>query len=102
LTRINPSVTRALRILELFLHNQNPLSIPTISDRLGPPRTTTHELVNTLIHTGYLRRDSKQPNKVFLRPSVFQLGNVYEGQLDLITEAGRIAWEIVAKCDETV
>lgn len=102
MTRINPSVTRALRILELFLHNQNPLSIPTISDRLGLPRTTTHELVNTLIHTGYLRRDSKQPNKVFLGHSVFQLGNVYEGQLDLIAEAGRIAGEIVAKCDETV
>jgi IclR family transcriptional regulator, KDG regulon repressor len=102
LTRITPSVTRALRILELFLNDQNPLAVPTISERLGLPRTTTHELVNTLTHSGYLRRDSKQPNKVFLGPSVFELGNVYAGKLDLIAEGRRIAEEIVAKCDETV
>jgi IclR family KDG regulon transcriptional repressor len=100
--RITPSVTRALRTLELFLNDQYPLSVPEIVDRLGFPRTTTHELVNTLIHSGYLRRDAKQSNKVFLGPKVFELGNVYAGKLELIAEGRKIAEEIVAKCDETV
>jgi IclR family KDG regulon transcriptional repressor len=102
MARITPSVTRALRTLELFLNDQHPLSVPEIVDRLGFPRTTTHELVNTLIHSGYLRRDAKQSNKVFLGPKVLELGNVYAGKLDLITEGRKIAEEIVAKCDETV
>jgi IclR family KDG regulon transcriptional repressor len=102
LARIIPSVTRAFRILELFLNDQHPLSVPEIVGRLGLPRTTTHELVNTLIHSGYLRRDAKQSNKAFLGPKVLELGNVYAGKLDLIAEGRKIAEEIVAKCDETV
>ena len=100
--RIIPSVTRALRVLELFLNEQFPLSVPEIGERLGLPRTTAHEIVNTLVHTGYLRRDANQANKVFLGPRVLELGNVYAGKLDLIAEGRRIAEEIVAKCDETV
>jgi IclR family KDG regulon transcriptional repressor len=102
LARTTPSVTRALGILELFLNEQNPLSVPEMVDRLGLPRTTTHELVNTLVHSGYLRRDAKLPNKVFLGAKVLELGNVYAAKLDLITEGRRIAEEIVARCDETV
>jgi IclR family transcriptional regulator, KDG regulon repressor len=102
MARITPSVTRALRILELFLNDQHPLAVPEIVNRLGLPRTTTHELVNTLINSGYLRRDTKQSNKVFLGPSVLMLGNVYAGKLELVAEGRRIAEEIVAKCDETV
>ncbi|RJQ56407.1 MAG: IclR family transcriptional regulator [Desulfobacteraceae bacterium] len=102
MARIIPSVTRALRLLELFLNDQHPLSVPEIVDRLGLPRTTTHELVNTLIHNGYLRRDAKHSNKVFLGSKVIELGNVYAGKLDLIAEGRKIAEEIVAKCDETV
>ena len=88
--------------MELFLDNQYSLSVPEIVEHLGFPRTTTHELVNTLVHVGYLRRDEKQPNKVFLGPKVLELGNVYAAKLDLIAEGRKIAEEIVAKCDETV
>ena len=65
MARVIPSVTRAFNVLELFLENQNPLSVPEIIEHLGLPRTTTHELVNTLIHNGYLRREESQGNKVF-------------------------------------
>jgi IclR family KDG regulon transcriptional repressor len=95
-------VIRAFSVLELFLTDQRPLSVPEIAERLGFPRTTTHELVNTLIHTGYLRRDEKQPNKVFLGRKVLELGNVYAVKLDLIAEGRKVAQDIVAKCDETV
>lgn len=102
MARIIPSVSRALRILELFLNDQYPLSIPEIVRRLGLPRTTTHELVYTLIHSGYLRRDAHLSNKVFLGPKVLELGHVYVGKLDLLAEGRKIAEGIVAKCDETV
>lgn len=100
--RVIPSVARALSVLELFLAEQCPLSVPEIVERLGFPRTTAHELVNTLLHVGYLRRDEKQSNKVFLGPKVLELGNVYAAKLDLISEGRKVAEEIVANCDETV
>ena len=100
--RVIPSVTRAFRVLELFLDDQKPLSVPEITERLNLPRTTTHELVNTLIHSGYLRRDDNQSKKVFLGPKVLELGSIYAGKLDLINEGRKVAEEIVAQCDETV
>ena len=102
MARVIPSVTRAFNVLELFLENQNPLSVPEIIEHLGLPRTTTHELVNTLIHNGYLRREESHGNKVFLGPKVLELGNVYALKLDLINEGRKVAEEIVARCDETV
>jgi IclR family KDG regulon transcriptional repressor len=102
LAREIPSVTRAFNVLELFLDDQCPLSVPEIIARLGLPRTTTHEIVNTLIQNGYLRRDERQSNKVFLGPKVLELGSVYAGNLDLIAEGRRVAEGIVAECDETV
>ncbi|MCF8042745.1 MAG: IclR family transcriptional regulator [Desulfarculaceae bacterium] len=100
--RVIPSVARALNVLELFLAEQCPLSVPEIVERLGLPRTTAHELVNTLLHVGYLRRDVKHFNKVFLGPKVLELGNVYAAKMDLISEGRKVAEEIVANCDETV
>ncbi len=100
--RVIPSVSKALKVLELFLDDQRPLSVPEIVDNLGLPRTTTHELVNTLIHSEYLRRDENQYNKVFLGPKVLELGSVYASKLDLINEGYKLAGEIASRCDETV
>lgn len=102
MVRVIPSVIRALSVLELFLAEQRPLSVPDIVERLGLPRTTAHELVNTLVHVGYLRRDDRQANKVFLGPKVLELGNIYAAKLDLITEGLKVAEGITDKCDETV
>ena len=51
--RAVPAVSRALDILELFL-DRPALSAPQITELLGLPRTTVHELVSTLVERGYL------------------------------------------------
>ncbi|HEY4457649.1 MAG TPA: helix-turn-helix domain-containing protein, partial [Pseudonocardiaceae bacterium] len=48
MARTVPAVIRALDILELFLSGED-RSIPEITATLGLPKTTVHELVNTLV-----------------------------------------------------
>ncbi|GAA4624691.1 IclR family transcriptional regulator [Actinoallomurus vinaceus] len=99
--RAVPAVTRALDILELFLERPT-LSAPEITERLGLPRTTVHELVTTLADRAYLIPVSGQPTRYRLGMRLFQLGSVFADQLDLAHEAREGAQRVAAECDETV
>lgn len=96
-----PAVTRAFDILELFLDRPS-LSVPEIIERLGLPRTSVHELINTLTERDYLIPTPGQPTRYRLGIRLFQLGNVFAEQLDLVQEAREIARKVAAECDETV
>lgn len=99
--RAVPAVSRALDILELFL-DRPALSAPQITDRLGLPRTTVHELVTTLVDRGYLESVSGAPTRFRLGMKLFQLGSQFTDRLDLVREAQEAAGDIAAACDETV
>ena len=99
--RAVPAVSRALDILELFL-SHNGLSAPEITERLGLPRTTVHELVTTLVDRSYLTVLPGQPTRYRLGMRLFQLGGVFAEHLDLVGEAQEVAHEVAASCDETV
>jgi DNA-binding IclR family transcriptional regulator len=99
--RVVPAVSRALDILELFLHRPT-LSAPEITDRLRLPRTTVHELVGTLVERAYLVPVGGQPTRYRLGMRLFQLGASFADQLDLAREAQEVAHDVAAACDETV
>ncbi len=96
-----PSIQRAFKVLELFLKGTRTLSVPEIVARLDLPRTTAYETVNTLIECGYLAREESQSNKVSLGFKLFELGNAYADNVDLISEGRKIAENIVERCGET-
>lgn len=97
-----PALKRAFDVFELFLKEPQPMTVPEIVARLKIPRTTAHEIVNTMVGSGYLHRDDVHTNKVFLGFKLFELGGVYAANFDLIAEGRKVAAEIVALCDETV
>ena len=99
--RAVPAVARALDILELFLDLPE-ASAPEITERLGLPRTTVHELVTTLAARSYLVPVPGQPTRYRLGMRVFLLGSSYAEQLDLAREAQEVAGQVAAACDETV
>lgn len=99
--RTVPAVSRALDILELFL-SQDGLSAPEITERLGLPRTTVHELVTTLVDRSYLTVLPGRLTRYRLGMRLFQLGGVFAEHLDLAREAQEVAHEVAASCDETV
>jgi DNA-binding IclR family transcriptional regulator len=92
---------RALDILELFGSAED-LSIPEMRARLGLPRTSIHELVNTLAARSYLAPVPGQPHRYRLGVAVFQLGSAYAERLDLAREGQAVAADVAAACDETV
>ena len=96
-----PAVARAFEILELFLEHDE-LSQPEIVAALGLPRTSVHELVNTLLERSYLVRSSTADRKVRLGPRVFELGSRYADRVDLAREGAAVARLTEARCHETV
>ncbi len=99
--RTVPAVSRALDVLELFLATAE-LSAPEITERLGLPRTTVHELVTTLAERGYLATVAAQPVRYRLGLPLFLLGSSFAERLDLAGEAQQVAARTAADCDETV
>ncbi|GGN11297.1 DNA-binding IclR family transcriptional regulator [Actinoplanes campanulatus] len=101
MARVVPAVIRALDILELFLDRAE-LSAREVTERLGLPRTTVHELLVTLVERAYLIAVPGQPVRYRLGMPLFQLGSAFAGRLDLVREARSIARDVAAACDEAV
>ncbi len=99
--RVVPAVIRTLDILELFLDRPR-LSARDITERLGLPRTTVHELLVTLVARSYLIAVPGQPVQYRLGIPLFQLGAAFAGELDLAREAQDVARDVAARCDEAV
>ena len=99
--RVVPAVIRTLDILELFLDHPR-LSAGDITERLGLPRTTVHELLVTLVARSYLISEPGKPVQFRLGMPLFQLGAAFAGQLDLVREAQDVARGVAAACDEAV
>ena len=96
------AVERAMKILELFLDGSESLSVPDFVSLLNLPRSTTHELVRTLVNLGYLFPDRNNPRKFSLGLKIFELGGAYASNLDFVREGQDIVKAIAAKCGETV
>ncbi len=102
MAKIIPSVKRALDILGLFLNGEQSISVPQITTLLQIPRTTAHDIVNTLIECGYLEKDISHSNHFKIGLRAFELGSIYASRLNLSEEGLQVAQGISQSCDETV
>lgn len=102
MAKIIPSVKRAFDILELFLDGTRYFSVPEIIARLKFPRTTAHDLVQTLLTCGYLEKDNDQAHRFKLGLRAFELGSVYATQVDIAENGLKVAKKVSKACDETV
>jgi DNA-binding IclR family transcriptional regulator len=97
-----PSVKRAFRILELFLDGTRSISVPEITARLNFPRTTAHDLVQTLTACGYLEKLENQPHRFALGLRAFELGSIYLAHVNIAEDGLRVGNKVSKACDETV
>lgn len=100
--RLVPAVTRALDVLELFLHGDGTLSAPEVTRKLQLPRTTVHELLTTLAARSYLVTVPDRPGRYRLGVRTYQLGSRYAEQLDLAAEGRQVAQRVAETCGEAV
>lgn len=100
--RLVPAVLRAADVLELFLGPDATLSATEIVGRLGLPRSTTHELLTTLVARRYLDRHPGEETTYSLGPVLLELGSRYQQRLEFAKEANAAARAVAAQCGETV
>ncbi|TAL35493.1 MAG: IclR family transcriptional regulator [Spirochaetes bacterium] len=80
------SVQKAAEILNVFIDDDTPLGITDFARRLGLPKPTVQNLVQTLEHLGYLEKNDAT-FKYSLGPALFQLGMKYATNMDLVATA---------------
>lgn len=94
------SLVRAIRILEAFNQNEK-MGITGISKKLNLPKSTTHMIVNTLVHEGILEKDINT-NNYQLGLKLFELGNRARSNLEIRKVATPYLKDLNEFFDETV
>ncbi|MDI2099040.1 IclR family transcriptional regulator [Ruicaihuangia caeni] len=101
MARLTPAVMRTFDILELFLADDTELSAAEVVKLTGLPRTSVHELINTLVAREYLEKDESRG--VFrLGVRLLQLGNAYSARFDMLAAANEVARMLSDRLGETV
>lgn len=111
--KINRSVARALEMLELVAESKEDLTITEISKQLGIPKSTTFDILYTLLEKGYLEQASEKQKSFRLGMKLFQTGARYIEQtpfhdlahatLEQLAEvAGETAFLAILNKDELV
>lgn len=99
--RFIQSVERAADVLELFLSNNQELSVKEISDKLGLSKSTVHGIIKTLAYRGFLIQNLDNM-KYKLGLKLFELGNAVSNQFNIVEIARPIMKKLVEDLKETV
>ena len=92
---------KSLSVLELLLKKGSAMNMTELSEKLGFYPSTTHRILDTLKHRGYIEQDS-HTQKYQLGLKVLELGMAKLHQIDLVREATPYLKELVKQCNETV
>lgn len=95
------AVRRALGIFELMMETGEPITVGDIISRLGIPKSTAYELINTLNDAGYVEPHGRE-NRLFLGRKLYELGSAYRNQVDLIKDGSRTVENLRDLTGETV
>lgn len=96
-----PSVSRAMKILELLAQSQRGLTLSDISRRLNLPKSSTHILIKTLERIGYLK-SSKLTGKFCFGLKLVSLSNMALENLDLREQARPYLQDLMLRSGLTV
>jgi DNA-binding IclR family transcriptional regulator len=99
--RSTPAVTRAFAILQL-IRRRGRLTVPELAAELRLPRSSTHELVQTLVALGCLAPTGETGHRFNLGLALYELGSTYAAQVDLAREGHQVAEQVARACGETV
>jgi IclR family transcriptional regulator, KDG regulon repressor len=101
-TRAVQALARGIDVLDLFLTAGEPLSVPEMAKRLGLPRSSVYELVQTLVDRRCLVPADGHPHRYAPGVHLLELGSAYAANLDLAREGERVAEGLARVCNETV
>lgn len=94
------SVLKALDILEVFSREEPILTLGQISERLGLPKSTAHNILKTLASRGYIER--AEEGAYALGKNIISLTQTIYVNVDLRDRAAPLLREVSDSCHETV
>ena len=92
---------KTFSILEILLQHGSSMHMTEISKKLDLYPSTTHRILDTLKHWGYIEQDP-HTQKYQLGLKALELGMAKLHQMDLAREATPYLKELVKQCNETV
>jgi len=94
-------LNKTFSILEILLQQGSAMNMTEISKKLDLYPSTTHRILDTLKHWGYVEQEpNNQEYQLGLK--VLELGMAKLQQIDLVREAAPYLKELVNQCNETV
>lgn len=97
--KLNKSAARTVDVLELIAKSEAPMTLLEIEKALQIPKSSTFELVYTLVQKGFIE---KVDNKFTLGVHAFQISVLYAQKLDIIQMSKEVLEELSKKTKETV
>lgn len=94
------SVLKAIRILRQFSATEPTLTLAEISSRLGMPKSTTHNLLNTLLSQGFIEKVDK--DSYALGTAIIPLTQNVRVNVDLRDRAAPLLRHLADECRESV
>lgn len=98
--KINKSAARVMDILMILSKQNEPLSVSQLSRELGAPKSSTFEILSTMVDRGFLEFDE---NVKTYKPGIklFEVGASYLNNTDLTKEARPYLESLVKRTGET-
>lgn len=100
--KLNKSAARSVEILNLLAKSKKPLTQLEVSQMLDLPKSSTYELLYTLMDKGMLEFDNEDLKTFKLSLKLFELGMTVLEKADLTTMARPVLEDLSSKMGETV
>lgn len=94
-----PAIIKAINILE-YLSEVKEATFPEICTKMGTPKSSTYQIINTLAALGYIRKIDDS-SKYSLGMKLIELGNKAVSNLNIRNAAKPVLRALVAKLNET-
>lgn len=95
------AIDRALRVLERLARSQEGVSLSTLAEETDIPKSTLFRIMSTLEERGCVVRDERQ--KTYrLGLKLWELGNAFLNQSDLLETAERHMERLADVCEESI
>lgn len=94
------SVEKAIEILEALAKRENGVGITQLSRELNLPKSTIHQILSTLKSVRFAEQNPED-RKYHLGLRIFELGNIFQSQLQLRKIAYSYLYNIRGKTNET-
>ncbi len=100
--KINRTTERTIKILDLISKNPNGLSLTEISKILDIPKTSTYDIINTLLHMKAINLIDLDLKKFGIGIKSFEIGSAYIQNAELIKIVEKPLKELAVKLHRTV